>query len=175
MKKWEDYLNRDGELKRRLAGFKTFSGLPGGHAKRAQKLRDKYKTWPKAMGEACYPHPGKSIIDGKDLIELKVLLSNSRFLHYTLSLRGKKFNIRDGAGNNPCIKIEIPVDLFRDLALTNDRLFWVLADDRCKVYCTNNLPHSDWITIFETLVCLQEIVDVDKEAKEIVENLERRD
>ena len=42
--------------------------------------------------------------------------------------------------------------------------------DDVKITFSDNLPHSDWITILEVLVAMQEVVEFDKELWDKVEN-----
>jgi len=158
MEKWIDFLNKDEELKRRLKGFKGFCGKPGPRAERAKML-----GWPRDMGVACYPHPGKSMLDGRDLVELSIEANT-----YTIRLENGKFDLRKGKSENPCLRVKMPLPLFRDTLLSRHRWLWALADDQVKVECDNSLPHSDWITIFEVLVCAQELLEMDIEMRRSV-------
>lgn len=152
MNKWVDFLNKDEELKRRIKGFKGFCGKPGLRAERAKLLK-----WPREMGTACYPHPGRSMLDGRNLIELNI----PEIGVYTIRLKDGKFSVEKGKAENPCLRIEIPLFLLKDTFLSKHRWLWVLADDQVKVKCDKELPHSDWITIFEVLVCAQELLEMD--------------
>ena len=42
--------------------------------------------------------------------------------------------------------------------------------EEVKLTHSDKLPHSDWVTILEICVTMQELVEFDKEAWEIVEN-----
>jgi hypothetical protein len=174
---WTTYLNNDGEIKRRVSNDKTirddlternFAGTPSGHYEHARALEKKHdRVWPRSMGLLHYPHGGKSMLDGKDLIELSV---PSQFT-YTISLKDGMFRIRNGKGDHPCLSAEMPLSVLKELLLTRHRVVYALADPRNKITCTSQIPHGDWITIFEILVTGQEVVDMDPKMCEIVESL----
>lgn len=177
LKKWEEYLNNDGELRRRISkdikvrsevAAKTFAGMPDGHYEYARQLQAKYKIWPRFMALRHYPFGGTTQLDGKDVIEIVV----PGKLAFSVSLENEVFRIREGkAIKPPCLSVEMPVDVLKDMLTTRHRVLWCLADPRNKVKCVDGLPHGDWITIFEILVTLQEVVDMDPKMRKIVESL----
>ncbi|MDI9619216.1 MAG: hypothetical protein QFX33_00120 [Candidatus Nezhaarchaeota archaeon] len=165
--KWEELLNKDLELKRRLGGFPEWHGGPVPYPGEGPYPRPIYNgpwdpsSWTEKKG---YP---STILHENDLIQIVV----PEKLSWVVSLRNSVFTIRDGKAENPCLYIEMPLDLFKDMLLTKYRVVWALADERVKLMWREGIGLSDWITILEVLVVAQEAVDRDPALWNLVEGL----
>lgn len=66
----------------------------------------------------------------------------------------------------------MPLDTFKDMILTKQRVIWALADPRNKVECIwPGVSYSDWITILELLVIGQELVERNPAMWDLIEAL----
>jgi hypothetical protein len=150
----ESYLNADGELARRLRGFKTFAGLPDGHYKRARR------AGPKALARAvrCYPFGGTSLLNGADLVGIQLQDTDYR-AEFSIALANHTFSVKSVDEVTPYVHITLSRALFKKVLLGRYRWIWLLGMDAVKVKYVHNLPHSDWITILEVLVAMQELVE----------------
>jgi hypothetical protein len=164
---WDKLLKKDEELKSRLKPWRTFAGGPTsyigpGPYPRPIPTHDP-TCWTKAKGYS------KPALDGKDLIELSV----PEMFRYTFELREGKFTIRKGAAaQRPVLKVEMPLDTFKEVILTKQRVVWGLADPRNKVECMwPEIGWSDWITVLEILVIGQELVERDPAMWDLIEAL----
>ncbi len=163
--KFEQYLNADPELGRRLEGFKFFSGTPDGHYKRARQ------EGASAIARAvkCYPFGGESLLEDCELIGIRI--SDAKESNtFTISLNDRKFSIANRKWKNPHLTIELDKELFKKTLLGRYRWLWVLGMDEVKLAHSTELPHSDWVTLLEVLVAMQELLEFDKELWEMVEN-----
>ena len=165
IKKLEEYLNNDQELQRRLIGFKTFSGIPDGHYKRARAEGEKAI----ARAVRCYPFGGKSILDGNEIISIKAT-NGSNSSGFAIYLKDKKFSVKNNSDTNPFLSLEIPKDIFKKTLLGRYRWIWVIGMDEVNIKYSEELPHSDWVTIFEVLVAMQEIAEFDLDFREKIES-----
>ena len=68
LKKLEEYLNADQEISRRLEGFKTFSGPPDGHYRRAREQGGSAA----ARAVRCYPFGGTSRLEDGEMIGMRL-------------------------------------------------------------------------------------------------------
>jgi hypothetical protein len=59
----------------------------------------------------------------------------------------------------------------KETLLSKQRWVWAIADPSAKITYMEGIPHSDWVTIFEVLVCFQELSDFHPELKKVVEAL----
>ena len=157
----ESYLNSDPELERRLDGFYTFSGTPDGHYRRAREEASSAV----ARAVRCYPFGGKSLLEGRDLIEIRVRgASDDGYKGICLALERGRFKLMDRAGESPCLRLEIPAETLRLALLGRYRWLWLFSLDEVTVHAVDDLPHSDWITLLEILVAMQELVERDRDA-----------
>lgn len=163
-KKLESYLNSDAELQRRLKGFKTFSGIPDGHYRRARAEGE--KTIARAV--RCYPFGGKSSLDGHEIISIRIV-DNGNESGFVISLRDKNFSVSSKDETNPFLSLELSKDTFKKALLGRYRWIWIIGMDEVNVKYSDELPHSDWVTIFEILVAMQEIAEFDIEMREKIE------
>ncbi len=162
-KKFEDYLNADGELQRRLKGFKTFSGMPDGHYRRAREEGEKAI----ARAVRCYPYGGKSLIgNNNDIIGIDINDSDENML---ISLVNGKFSVKKSNWQKTFLSISLPLEKFKKAILGRYRWIWLLGLDDVEVSYCEELPHSDWITILEILVAMQELPEFDNTLIEKVE------
>ena len=166
-KKLETYLNTDEELTRRLEGFKHFSGVPDRHYKRARAQGISAV----ARAVKCYPFGGKSLLGDCELVGICIddLAENNRF---TISLKDRKFAIENGDPKEPHLNITLSKELFKKTVLGRYRWLWTIGMEEVQISHSEGLPHSDWVTILEVLVAMQELVEFDKELWQAIENLE---
>lgn len=166
-KRWSELLNGDGELKRRLKPYRTFMGGPlpyigPGPYPRPIPTHDP-TGWTKAKG---YPKPA---LEGKELIELSV----PKLFTYTFELKEGKFIIKEGsATGRPILRVRMPLDVFKEMILTKQRVIWALADPRNDLECIwPEIGWSDWITVLEILVIGQELVERVSTMWDLIEGL----
>jgi hypothetical protein len=165
-KKYQAYLNADGELERRLAGFKHFSGVPDGHYKRARAQGISAV----ARAVKCYPFGGKSLLEDCELVGIQIdgLEENNTF---AVSLRDRKFEIKNADWKSPHLTITLSKELFKKTVLGRYRWLWTIGMEEVTISHSEGLPHSDWVTILEVLVVMQELVEFDKELWQTIESL----
>jgi hypothetical protein len=159
--KLERYLNDDGELGRRLEGFKTFSGTPDGHYSRARKEG----AAAVARAVRCYPFGGESRLSGA-LISIRVSDRSDADLH--IRLDDGAFSVRRSGGDQACLRLKLPSSLLARTILGRHRWLWTLGMDEVEVGYREDLPHSDWVTLLEVLVAMQELAELDAEVLERV-------
>ncbi|RMF93502.1 MAG: hypothetical protein D6734_09935 [Candidatus Schekmanbacteria bacterium] len=164
-KRYESYLNKDEELKRRLKGFKTFAGPPDGHYRRARKEGEKAV----ARAVRCYPFGGKSSIGkNSEVIGINVKESGENFL---IALSNGKFSIKKGNWEKPYLVISLPLEKLKKAILGRYRWIWLIGLDDVEVSYSEELPHSDWVTIFEILVAMQEVPEFENKWIDEIEKL----
>ena len=162
--KLEIYLNQDPELQRRLQGYKTFSGLPDGHYTRARREGDSATV----RAVRCYPFGGKSLLKDCEIVGMHIKDTDSS-TRFTISLTNDKFIIKDGDWVSPHLTLELSKELFQKAVLGRHRWLWLIGMDDVNVTYSTGLPHSDWVTIFEILVVMQELIEFDPELLEKIE------
>jgi len=161
IKKYEDYLNADPELKRRLKGFKNFSGMPDGHYTRARSQGESAQV----RAVRCYPFGGSSQLGNCDVIGITVKDESSESL-LAVSLNNNTFSVTASAAKTPRLHLALTKDLFVRTVLGRYRWMWVISMDEVEVSYSSDLPHSDWVTILEMLVAMQELVEFDPDLLE---------
>lgn len=165
MQRWTDFLNNDEEIHRRLAGFRTFAGgpnpYPGPGPYPPPSIAYDPTGWSKAKG---YP---TTVLNGKELVEITI----PRFYTFKIELKDGVFSITEGKAKKPCLGVEMPLSLFKEMILSEHRILWALADERNRVTYLPGLGLSDWVTIFEVLVTGQELVDMNLQLRETIKNL----
>jgi hypothetical protein len=162
----ESYLNADEELARRLKGFKTFAGLPDGHYERARR------EGPKALVRAvrCYPFGGTSLLNQCNVVGIQIK-DTDYSARFSVALADHTFSVKTGDEGSPHLEITLSRELFKQVLLGRYRWVWLLGMDEVNVECAHNLPHSDWITILEVLVAMQELVEFYPDFLKAVEEL----
>ena len=162
----ESYLNADEELARRLKGFKTFAGLPDGHYERARR------EGPKALVRAvrCYPFGGTSLLNECTFVTIQIQ-DTDYSARFSVALADHTFSVKTGDEGTSHLSITLSKALFKKVLLGRYRWIWLFGMDEVKVEYTNNLPHSDWITILEVLVAMQELVEFYPDFLKAVEQL----
>jgi hypothetical protein len=164
--KLETYLNNDEELRRRLNGFKTFSGIPDGHYLRARQ--EGASACVRAV--RCYPFGGTSLLVSSALIGLGIH-DDSETVRFAVSLSEGKFSVKNDSWTDPHLTVELSKELFKKTILGRHRWVWVLGMDDVTITFSPQLPHSDWVTILEILVAMQELVEFDPELMCAIEGL----
>lgn len=163
---YEKFLNEDPELKRRLRPYPTFCGgptpYPGPGPYPPPNIAMDPTGWSKAKG---YP---TTILKGRELVEF--IVPNA--FRFTVSLREDgTFYVAERPATKPCLRVEMPLDLFKDMVLGRERVIYALADERNKVEYEDGIGLSDWITIFEVIGAMQELVESDPEMWRLIEDL----
>ncbi|MFC1669765.1 hypothetical protein ACFL20_05180 [Spirochaetota bacterium] len=164
-KKLEAYLNSDKELQRRLEGFKAFSGTPDGHYHRARQQGISAV----ARAVKCYPFGGESLLKDCEIVGIKITDANDS-TGLIISLKDNKFEVTGGNWEKPHLTLELSMELFKMGLLGRYRWLFLMGMDDVKITFSDNLPHSDWVTILEVLVAMQEVVEFDGELWNRVEN-----
>lgn len=152
--KLERYLNADPELGRRLQGFKTFSGTPDGHYRRAREAGKPAL----ARAVRCYPFGGKSQLQGRDLIAFHLEDAGVRL---RIGLSEGVFRVEQGEAPEACLRLRLSRELFKRALLGRYRWLWLFGLDGVAVSHAPDLPHSDWVTLLEVLVAMQEVLELD--------------
>lgn len=158
IEKYQDFLNNDPELKRRIVPFNTFCGgptpYPGAGPYPPPNVAMDPTGWTKARG---YP---KTVLLGKELITFKVKGSFT----FTISINEDgMFSIEPRNGIDPILSVEMPSCLFKDMVLGKERVVYSLANPQNSVSYKEGIAFSDWITVFEVISALQELVESDPE------------
>lgn len=165
VQKYEAYLKADEELERRLQGFKTFSGMPNGHYTRAREEGAQAT----ARAVRCYPFGGESKLKDCEVVGLH-LKDDAVDTRFAVCLEDGEFTVKSGSWNNPHLTLQLSKELFKKAVLGRHRWLWVIGMDDVAVTYAENLPHSDWVTIFEILVAMQELVEFNSDLLEKVES-----
>jgi len=164
IRKYQAFLNDDPELKRRLTPYSTFCGGPTPYPSAGPypppNVAMDPTGWTKAKG---YP---KSILLGKDLITFKIKGSFT----FTISLdRNGMFHVEPRNGMDPVLSVEMSPELFKDMVLGKERVVYSLANPQNSVSYKDGIAFSDWITIFEVISVLQELIESDPELWQLIE------
>jgi len=162
----EAYLNSDQELQRRLEGFKTFCGTPDGHYHRARE--GGVKTIARAV--KCYPFGGESLLKDCEVIALRIV-DGAASADCVITLKDSLFSVDSASKAAPHLTLELSKALFSRTLLGRHRWLWVMGMDEVKVNYSTELPHSDWVTILEILVAMQELAEFDPEMWKMIEGL----
>jgi hypothetical protein len=164
---WVELLEKDEEMKSRQKPWRTFAGGPTSYVGPGPYLppvpTHDPSGWTKAKGYS------KPALEGKELMELGV----PEMFKYTFELKEGKYIVREGAATvRPVLRVEMPLDTFKDMVLTKQRVVWALADPRNKVECMwPEIGWSDWITVLEILVIGQELVEREPAMWDLIEAL----
>ncbi|MEI6125498.1 MAG: hypothetical protein WCQ99_02990 [Pseudomonadota bacterium] len=163
--KFEAALNKDRELQRRLRGFKTFAGLPDLHAKRARQQGGSAL----ARAVRCYPFGGTSRLGDGELVGI-CIRDAQESTSFVIARDGALFSVKSGEWTAPPLTLTLSKELFKKTVLGRYRWLWALSMDGVAVTWREGLPHSDWITLLELLVVMQELVECDTELLKKIEN-----
>ena len=155
-RKLEAGLNADEEIQRRLEGFKTFSGAPDGHYLRARREGSSAV----ARAVRCYPFGGESLLADCHIAGIAVT-GGAADDGFVISVADGTFSVTGAEWKNPCITMTLSRELFRKAVLGRYRWMWLIGTGEVTVTYAEGLPHSDWITILEILVVMQELVEFD--------------
>jgi len=166
-KRLEQFLNGDDGFKRRLKPFPVFMGgpvpYPGPGPYPPPNLAYDPFGWSKAKGYKT------SILPGRELVELDV----PNLFVLTVGLRKDLyFYVELRKAEKPCLRVEMPFEVFKDMALGKEKVIWSLADERNKVEYEEGIGLSDWITILGVIGKIQELMEFDPELRELLEKLE---
>lgn len=164
VKKYQEFLNDDQELKRRLSPFSTFCGgptpYPGAGPYPPPNIAMDPTGWTKARG---YP---KTALLGKELITFKIKGAFS--LTITLTDNGT-FKVEPKEGQSPILSVEMSSELFKNMALGKEKVVYSLANPQNSICYKEGIAFSDWITLFEVISVLQELVESDPEIWKSIE------
>ncbi|MEM0027437.1 MAG: hypothetical protein QXT53_05685 [Ignisphaera sp.] len=166
LKKYEESLNRDDILKRRLKPVTTFSGgptpYPGPGPYPPPNLAMDPTGWSKAKGYNV------TRLVGRDVVELEV---PERFVFTVRINDDRSFRVESRKAVNPCLRVSMPLDVFKDMALGKERVVYALADKRNNVEYDSSIGLSDWITVFGIIGKIQELAESDPEVWDLLERL----
>jgi hypothetical protein len=88
-----------------------------------------------------------------------------------VSLEKGMFTVKNSEWADPHLKLKLPVALFKKVLLGRYRWVWLMGMDEVEVEYSQGLPHSDWITILEILVAMQELLEFTPELLEQTDQL----
>ncbi|MBN2108683.1 MAG: hypothetical protein JW832_14760 [Deltaproteobacteria bacterium] len=163
--RFETALNADQELQRRLQGFKTFAGQPDGHYMRARQQGSSAL----ARAVRCYPFGGTTHLGDGELVGI-CIRDDEKNNSFVIARAGDTFTVRGNNWTNPRLTITLSKELFKKIVLGRYRWIWVFGMDGVAVTWCKGLPHSDWITLLELLVVMQELVECDPELLKKIEH-----
>jgi hypothetical protein len=96
---------------------------------------------------------------------------DSETVRFAVSLSEGKFSVKNDSWTDPHLTVELSKELFKKTILGRHRWVWVLGMDDVTITFSRQLPHSDWVTILEILVAMQELVEFDPELMCAIEGL----
>lgn len=166
IKKFQEYLNSDESLKRRLKPFPTFSGgptpYPGPGPYPPPNIAMDPTGWSKAKGYSTTRLLGREVLEIS--IEKCFTISVGIKSDYTFYIVSRK-------AENPCLRAEIPFDVFKDMALGRERVIYALADERNNITYEDGISLSDWITILGVIGKIQEFMEAEPSLWETLEKM----
>lgn len=166
LKRLEEALNRDEVLRRRLAPFTTFCGgptpYPGPGPYPPPNIAMDPTGWSKAKGY------NRTRLLGRDIVEVEV----PNITTFTIKVReDRTFVVEPRRAEKPCLRVSMPLEVFKAMVLGKERVIYALADKRNEVQYEGDVGLSDWITIFGVLGKMQELVESDPQMWDLVERL----
>jgi hypothetical protein len=164
IEQFETALNADQELQRRLRGFKTFAGRPNGHHTRARQQGSSAL----ARAVRCYPFGGTSLLGSGELAGIRIREADRNHT-FVIARTRDAFSVRDGDWTSPPVTLTLSKELFKKAVLGRYRWMWVIGMDEVEVTWRAGLPHSDWVTLLEILVVMQELVEFSPELLQKIE------
>lgn len=112
-------------------------------------------------------HHKSSIADGQALLELNV---KDRGV-FSVSLQGKKFQIKPGRAGKPLLSWDVPLALFKAMVFGNERILYVLMDQACTLaFDTPNFTHWNGTTVLAVILMAREMVKSNPACKKLAEN-----
>lgn len=156
-KRWEKYIQEDPALQKRL--------------KKPFYYREFHENPPAFNGVATKDpvRLPREELEGRELIEMSIPEVSAT---YSVELKEGKLRIREGKAKKAILSLEIPLDLFKKMMLTEERVAWIALDERCRLnFDTPSWTYYEGLTIMEILICAQELVDKDSEIAELVRQL----
>ncbi len=162
----ELFLNSDEGFKRRLKPFPVFMGgpvpYPGPGPYPPPNLVYDPSGWSESKGY------NTSRLPGRELVEISV----PDFFVLTVGLRKNlDFYVELRKAEKPCLRVEMPFEVFKDMALGKEKVVWSLADEKNKVEYERGIGFSDWITILGVIGKIQELMEFDPDLRGFLENL----
>ena len=95
-------------------------------------------------------------LEGRDIIALELKgLSNPG----VVCLKNGRFSFEERKPKNPASTVKMPLDAFLQLAHPEARVIWSLIDDGARFIVPKSITWAELVTIFEMLVCIQELID----------------
>lgn len=166
LKKLEESLNKDEALKRRLKPVTTFSGgptpYPGPGPYPPPNLAMDPTGWSKAKG-----YPVTKLLN-RDIVELEV---PNCFVFTVHINEDRTFVVEPRRAINPCLKVSMPLEVFKDMALGKERVIYALSDKRNETQYDPTVALSDWITVFGIIGKIQELAESVPEVWDLLEKL----
>jgi len=158
MEEWIKYLNNDPALQWRIKQPFFYSG-----------------DWPFGPGTGPLREERMQELDveGKELVELTVPEGPYT---YTIELREGKFRLKQDKAKKPLLSWTVPLALLKDTLTKgmefSNRLVYILLDERCKLsFNTSEWSKPNGTTVFEVLVCAQELAEKNTGMRKIIKNL----
>ena len=140
--------------------------MPDGHYQRARNQGISAV----ARAVKCYPFGGESSIQDGELIGINIpdADGDSRVL---VSMKDKIFRVKSNDWKKPHLTLELSKDLFKKAILGRYRWLFLMGKDEVKITYSDDLPHSDWITLLEILAVMQELAEFDADIWNSIENM----
>jgi hypothetical protein len=113
-------------------------------------------------------HIQSSIKEGRAVVEVNI---KERGV-FTISLEEKKFHLKPRKASKPLLSWKVPLPLFKEVLLGNERIAYALLDKGCMLsFDTPHFTHWDGITALSVILTAQEMVKKDPGIKKVVEEL----
>ncbi|MEM1779345.1 MAG: hypothetical protein QXU96_08325 [Ignisphaera sp.] len=118
--------------------------------------------WSKAKG-----YPVTKLLN-RDIIEFEV----PNYFVFTVHItEDRTLIVEPRRAVNPCLKVSMPLEVFKDMALGKERVIYALADKRNDIQYDPTIALSDWITIFGVIEKIQELAESEPEVWDLLEKL----
>ena len=112
-----------------------------------------------------------SSVEGRTAIQIELEGQSS----YTVEIKKGKFKVQKGSDKKPLLTWKLPVVLFKDVMLGEQRLIYALLDPLGTLsFDTPNFSHWNGATIIEMLFLACEMGQKESEISELLEGLEGR-
>jgi hypothetical protein len=99
-------------------------------------------------------------LEGRDIIALDLKGSSEPAV---VCLKNGRFSFEERKPKDPVATIKMPLNSFLQLAHPDARVVWNLIDDGARFIVSEAITWAEIVTIFEMLVCIQELTDKNPE------------